>query len=135
MGIEPFLVASSVLGAIAQRLVRQICPDCCQIYTPDKNSPESLFVCAGDTPCPTLYRGRGCHKCGDTGYRGRIAIHEVMPMSPAIREMVSHRLSAGEMAKQAAIEGMRTMQQDGIEKALAGRTTIQEVMRVAYSEV
>ncbi len=135
MGIEPFLVASSVLGAIAQRLVRRICPDCRQAYIPEPGSPECLFASGGQTGCAPFFKGAGCTRCGHTGYRGRIAIHEVMPMSPTIREMVTRRDPSGLLAKQAQNEGMRTMQQDGIAKAIAGQTTIQEVMRVAYSEV
>jgi type IV pilus assembly protein PilB len=135
MGIEPFLVASSVLGAIAQRLVRRICPDCKQSYQLDPNSVEGQFV-SGERPnSATFFKGVGCPRCGNTGYRGRIAIHEVLPMSPAIREMVTNRAPSGVLAKQARSEGMLTMQQDGIAKAVAGHTTVQEVMRVAYSEV
>ena len=135
MGIEPFLVASSVLGVIAQRLVRRICPDCIETYMPESNSPECMFVSEGVEQCLPLFRGKGCLRCGNTGYRGRIAIHEVLPMSSEIRDMVTRRTSTDEMARQAQKDGMRTMQQDGIEKALAGKTTVQEVMRVAYSEV
>ena len=135
MGIEPFLVASSVLGAIAQRLVRRICPDCRQPYNLEPGSPECLFAAASDGKCGPFFRGAGCPRCGNTGYRGRIAIHEVMPMSATIREMVTRRDPSGLLAKQAQLEGMRTMQQDGMAKAKAGLTTVQEIMRVAYSEV
>jgi type IV pilus assembly protein PilB len=135
MGVEPFLAASSVLGVVAQRLVRVICPDCKQPYTPGPNSPERLFLGCGPDDNLVLHRGTGCLRCAQTGYRGRLAIHEVMPVTPAIRELVTRRASTGELAALARQEGMTTMREDGIAKALAGRTTVEEVMRVAYGTV
>ncbi len=135
MGVEPFLTASSVLGVVAQRLVRVICPDCKQAYTPEPNSPERLFLGRGPDDKLTLHRGTGCLRCGQTGYRGRLAIHEVMPVTPAIRELITRRASAGELSALARQEGMTTMREDGIAKALAGKTTVEEVMRVAYGTV
>lgn len=133
MGVEPFLVASSVLGVVAQRLVRVICPDCKKPYSPEAESPERLFL--GYLPGQeiTLYRGAGCPRCSHTGYRGRVAIHEVMKVSPSLRELINRRTSSDELAAVAKQEGMHTMRQDGIDKALAGITTIEEVMRVAYT--
>lgn len=133
MGIEPFLVASSVLGVVAQRLVRLVCPDCKQFYTPEPDSRERLFLGLEPAAAVRLFRGAGCSRCGYTGYRGRMSIHEVMPVTAAIRELINKRASSDEVAALARAEGMRTMREDGISKALEGLTTIDEVMRVAYS--
>ncbi|MPN03890.1 Type II secretion system protein E [bioreactor metagenome] len=133
MGTEPFLVASSVLGVIAQRLVRLICPDCRQKYSPDAESPARLFLGSELDDNITLYRGAGCPRCSHTGYKGRMSIHEVMPISAALREAINQKVSSEALCKIAIAEGMKTMREDGIEKAMRGLTTIEEVMRVAYS--
>lgn len=134
MGLEPFLVASAVLGIVAQRLVRVICPDCKQQYTPATESPEWHFLLAnGFKDRPGLYRGVGCPRCSHTGYLGRMAIHEVMTVSPAVREAINRRVSSNILGNIAAAEGMKSMCQDGIAKAFCGLTTISEVMRVAYT--
>ena len=134
MGMEPFLVASAVLGIVAQRLVRLICPDCKHQYTPAAESPEWHFLLAnGFTDRPGLYRGVGCPRCSHTGYLGRMAIHEVMTVSPAVREAVNRRVSSNILGNIAAAEGMKPMCLDGIAKAFSGLTTVSEVMRVAYT--
>lgn len=133
MGIEPFLVASSVLGVVAQRLVRVICPECKQSYVPRPESQERLFLGVESDKPVVLYRGAGCNRCGNTGYRGRMAIHEVMIISAQLRELINKRVSSDELGTLAGKEGMVTMRQDGISKALEGLTTIEEVMRVAYA--
>lgn len=147
MGVEPFLVASSVLGVVAQRLVRVICPSCKEEYTPAAGSPERLFLEASHEnrdevylreiaqPNLRLSRGRGCDRCGGTGYWGRMAITEIMPVTEPVQEAIAHRVSSRELFKLAAREGMMSMRQDGIRKALQGLTTVDEVMRVALSEV
>lgn len=133
MGVEPFLVSSSVLGILAQRLVRRICPDCKQVYKPD--SVERVFL--GVTPGEevTLYKGAGCARCGQTGYQGRIALHEAMPVTAEIRELINRRASSNELGEVSMRQGMRTMREDGIQKAFDGLTTVEEIMRVAYSGV
>lgn len=133
MGVEPFLVASSVLGVVAQRLVRVICPDCKQSYVPQADSPERLFLNISQDDPIILYRGGGCNRCGHTGYRGRMAIHEVMSITSPLRELINKKVSSDELGSLAKQEGMSTMKQDGIRKALDGLTTIEEVMRVAYA--
>lgn len=135
MGVEPFLVASSVLGVIAQRLVRKICPECKTAYVPKPEAVERMFLGIGPYDPVTLYRGKGCPACNNTGYRGRMSIHEVMPVSSHIRELVNKRASTDEFAVVAAQEGMVAMREDGIDKALQGLTTVGEVMRVAYTGV
>lgn len=133
MGVEPFLVASSVLGVVAQRLVRVICPDCKRHYNPPADSPERLFIGAAPTDDLVLYRGAGCPHCNHTGYRGRLAIHEVMPINAIIRDIVSQHGSSEALSVAAREQGMQTMRQDGLAKVLMGFTTVDEVMRVAYA--
>lgn len=134
MGVEPFLVSSSVLGVVAQRLVRLICPECKQRYEVVKGSKEWEFMGLTDNDeTVILSRGNGCPRCNYTGYHGRMAIHEVLLISPTIRAAITKRVSSDELAKIAKNEGMTTMKEDGIIKALQGITTIEEIMRVAYS--
>ena len=134
MNVEPFLVASSVLGVVAQRLVRLICPECKEGYIPKPNSLERLFLGIGPDSHITLHRGVGCARCSHTGYRGRMAIHELMPITAEIREAINSKASSDEISNIAVTQGMTTMRRDAIQKALAGLTDVQEVMRVAYAE-
>jgi len=133
MNVEPFLVASSVLGVVAQRLVRVVCQECKTGYQPEPDSLERIFVGALPNEALTLYRGIGCSRCSNNGYRGRMAIHEVMPITAKLREAINRKASSDEISSIAISQGMVTMRQDGIQKALAGLTDIQEVMRVAYA--
>ena len=135
MGIEPFLVASSVLGVVAQRLVRLICPDCKIAYNPEPDSFERTFLELKPDDKVQLFKGSGCQHCGQTGYRGRMAIHEVMTITGALRELIENKVSSEEIAAMAKREGMITMRMDGIAKAYQGLTTVAEVMRVAFSSV
>lgn len=135
MGIEPFLVASSVLGVVAQRLVRLICPDCKIAYNPEPDSFERTFLELKPDDKVQLFKGSGCQHCGQTGYRGRMAIHEVMKVTGALRELIENKVSSEEIAAMAKKEGMITMRMDGIAKAYQGQTTVTEVMRVAFSSV
>lgn len=130
MGVEPFMVASSVLGVVAQRLVRRICPRCKTEYQPDQ--AEAAF--AGIKPGDVVYTGRGCEYCHQTGYRGRAAIHEVLALTPPLQSAILQRGSTEELRQKALAEGMVSLKQDGINKVLSGLTTIREVMRVAYRE-
>jgi type IV pilus assembly protein PilB len=134
MGVEPFLVASSVLGVTAQRLVRLICPRCKESYELPGDAPERSFMGVGPDEPVVLYRGTGCPHCGQTGYRGRTGIHEVLPVSRKIKELVTRKSSSDEIREQAVREGMVTLKEDGLKKALEGLTTLQEVMRVAYAD-
>lgn len=133
MGVEPFLAASSLLGVVAQRLVRVICPACKESYIPTGDSPERLFVGIQPEEPVTLYHGTGCPQCKHTGYYGRMAIQEVMLVSNRVRDAIHASAAASFIGQIAEAEGMVTMRQDGVEKALAGLTTVQEIMRVAYS--
>ena len=129
MGVEPFLVASSVEGVIAQRLVRTVCPECGRPVDPaDAQLPEDF----GPTDGATLRMGEGCRRCRGTGYLGRIGLYELLEMSEPIREMVMHRGNARRIAEHAVThDGMVSLRRAGFEKVRRGRTTVREVMRAA----
>lgn len=126
MGIEPFLIASSIIGVLAQRLVRVICPKCKEKYSP---SPEILKD-IGAPEKMEFYKGHGCQRCRDTGFSGRIGIFEMLTVTEEIKDMVAAKLPANEIKKKAISQGMRLLHDDGIEKAKEGITTLEEVMRV-----
>ena len=131
MGIEPFLVASSLNLIQAQRLMRKVCPKCKEPYEPE----EKLLREAGIDPemlkGGTLYkRGKGCQLCGFTGYKGRIAVTEVMPITPQLRDMILRGATSDELRETARKEGMRTLREDAIIKLKKGITTVEEVLRV-----
>jgi type IV pilus assembly protein PilB len=132
MGVEPFLISSSVIGVLAQRLARAICSRCKVAYSPP---PEALGRLGADVRLDsdvTFYRGQGCESCRGTGYRGRIGIFELMIISDTIRDMVVHSASSTEIKAQAIREGMRTLRDDGLEKVMSGVSTIDEILRVVY---
>ena len=133
MGVEPFLVSSSLECLIAQRLVRLICPDC---KTPQK-IPESAckdFNLNSKEKEARVYNGKGCPACKFSGYRGRTGIYEIIPMNETLREMVIQKASSQQIKKKAVEMGMRTLRQDGWLKITSGLTTIEEVMRVTQQE-
>ena len=132
MGIEPFLVTSSVSAILAQRLVRVICPHCRQPYTPDDTSLQRVGITKEMARNATIYRGRGCSACLDTGFRGRTGIFEFMILDEEIKNLIL-KTSDANAIKHAAIErGMTTLRRDGAGKVLQGVTTIEEVFRVTY---
>lgn len=129
MGIEPFLIASSLTGIVAQRLVRRICRDCVTKVAPTEREKE-IFQQSG-IEIDEVYRGEGCASCGGTGYRGRIAIHEVLPVDEDIRSLVMKSASASEIRSYARKSGMKFLIDDGLQKVKQGLTTTEEVLRVA----
>ena len=131
LGIPPFLVATSLLGVVAQRLVRLVCPKCRQPYLPAEHTAEQMLL--KDAPGDNRFfvKGCGCDACGQTGYRGRQAIYEVMPVTSRLRQLIQERAAAYEIAAIARDEGMHTMSEDGVAKAAAGLTSLSEVVRVA----
>jgi type IV pilus assembly protein PilB len=134
MGVKPFLVASALQAAVAQRLIRRICPYCQTEYTPH---PEEIAEIGADPEKfidQTFVRGEGCERCGDSGYRGRTAIHEIMVVNSAIRRMIMDVRSAKEVKRVAVRTGMRSLRMDGWEKILLGQTTIPEIMRVTQDD-
>jgi len=142
MGIEPFLVSSSLIGIMAQRLVRLICPDCRQGYEPGADELVKLGLekhlpagQAGASKKPTLYRGIGCGRCMKTGYRGRTGIYETLLVDDEIRSLILSKTDANTIRDRAMKKGMLTLRQDGARKVLAGQTTTEEVLRVTQEEI
>jgi general secretion pathway protein E len=135
MGVEDYLLTSTVIGIQAQRLVRTLCPDCREPYIALPELVHELglskFANGGDI---TLYHARGCKQCANTGYVGRISIIEMMPMTDTIRALVMRHAIATELKAQAMKEGMVTMYEDGMRKALRGVTTFEEVLRVTRED-
>jgi len=134
MGVPSYLVASSVIAVLAQRLVRVVCNKCKQPFTPS----EAVLEAAGITPEQareaTFFKGKGCSHCQKTGYRGRLGIFELMLLTPRVRELAYRNAPTQEVRNTAIQEGMRTMFQDGVMKAMQGITTLEEVFRVAKRE-
>ncbi|AEG61323.1 GspE/PulE family protein [Desulforamulus ruminis] len=133
MGVEPFLVASSVIGVVCQRLVRILCPQCKEMYSPPADSPEREFLGLAPEQPVSLYRPKGCVGCSNIGYKGRTSLQEVLPISQKIRLLTKQRASDQEIKSQAQEEGMITMREDGIRKAMEGVTSLAEVMRVTFT--
>jgi len=134
MGVEPFLIASSVIGVIAQRLVRVVCRNCKVSYQPEERVLEELGVPEEDRPHARFVRGTGCPVCSNRGYRGRTGVFEVLRMSDSTKRMVLDKRSTLEIRDRAVADGMLLMQQTGLRKLLDGTTTPEEVMRVIYVE-
>ncbi len=140
MGVEPFLVASTVNLIIAQRLLRKICDSCKTTVTMtqkeiEKHIPRSAIQKHfGAEPVLTIYQGKGCKVCHHTGYLGRLGVFEVLEVSKEIRKLISEKADADEINKKAQDEGMNTMLDDGLDKVLKGLTTIEEVLRVTKVE-
>jgi type IV pilus assembly protein PilB len=131
MGVEGYLAASTINMVIAQRLVRKICNSCRIEYLPDAQLVAKLSQEHGASlKASKFYRGKGCNECRGTGFTGRIGIYEILPVTDAIRELVSKKVSTDEIMEAATKEGMKSMSQDGIEKVTSGQTTIEEVLRV-----
>lgn len=131
MGAEGFLVASTVNLVIAQRLVRKICTQCIEKYQPSEEVLTYLKKVLGQEKISqTFYRGKGCSECNNKGYKGRIGVFEILEVTDAIRELITKRVSAEEIAQQAIKEGMIPLIRDGLNKASGGITTIEEVLRV-----
>jgi general secretion pathway protein E len=134
MGIEPFLVASSVVAVLAQRLIRKVCPDCKQAYQPDDEELIRLGVVPGKTK-PTFYRGVGCPACTQTGYRGRTGIHELLVLDDEVRRLIGNKADAAAIRQAAVSRGMVLLKEEAAEKIFAGITTTEEVMRMTQQEV
>jgi type IV pilus assembly protein PilB len=133
MGIPSFLVSSSLLLIVAQRLARRVCRECKEPYDAD----ESALVPYGHVPTgigsTSFYKGKGCQQCNFTGMKGRIAIYETMPVSDEIRDLILHNAPTSELAAAASKRGMKSLRQAGLLKVLEGTTTIDEVLRVTLA--
>ena len=141
MGLDPFNFADALLCVLAQRLVRRVCADCKEEYHPEKEEFDELVHAYGEDDFPklglkydddfTLYRGKGCQQCNNSGYRGRAGIHELLVASDSMKKLIQSKARVSEMVKVAKEEGMTTLVQDGIQKALEGLTDIKMVKAVA----
>lgn len=135
MGAQPFLVESTLIAVLAQRLVRKICSGCRQPYAPTPQEIAALNLPAQDSQALALFKGAGCEKCRGTGYYGRIGIFEVMPITEAIRHLIHTNAGAQDIKDQALKEGMHTLRESAIAKMKHGVTTVEEVIRVTGSYV
>ena len=127
MGAEPFLISSSVIGIVAQRLVRTICPSCKEEWTPGEPILQEIGIESRGRL--NLYKGKGCKSCKNTGYKGRIGVFELLIVDDKIRELILSRTSSSIIKKEAEKVGMKTLRADGIDKIISGITTIDEVIR------
>lgn len=136
MGVEPYLVASTLKVVVAQRLVRRLCPHCRTSITVTREEGRKLYPLAGDAIFPesghlSLYRGKGCEHCSQTGYRGRVGIYEVMPITPEMEVLIVKRASSHDINTLARKQGMASLFEDGFEKVKRGVTSLEELLRVA----
>ncbi|GMU92567.1 MAG: pilus biosynthesis protein TapB [Candidatus Hydrogenedentota bacterium] len=130
MGVEPFLIASTMIASLAQRLVRCVCERCAEPYAPTEADLLQLGIPSADTKGATFRRGRGCDTCRHTGYHGRIAIYEILPFTHDIKEMTIRREPSTHIKRKAMEQGMRTLRHSGWMRVCQGRTTFEEVVRV-----
>ncbi len=140
MGLDPFNFADALLGILAQRLVRTICPECKESYHPSQKDFEVIVREYGESDFEKLgitfsdkfllYRGKGCSACSRSGLKGRTALHELLEGTDEIKRFIVQKASVAELRKQAIEEGMTTLLQDGIRKVLKGDTTLEQVRRV-----
>jgi len=138
LGVEPYLVSSSLIAVMAQRLVRKVCPDCKQPYNPTVHELRELGIGDSDIKrqgSKNFFVGTGCDKCFNTGYRGRTGVYELMMISSDIQDLIYRRESAGTIKRVALNEGLQTLRMDGARKVLAGITTIAEVLRVTQADI
>jgi type IV pilus assembly protein PilB len=129
MGIEPFLVSSSVNLVVAQRLVRRVCAHCKKQITLNDEILSELQLAPEEARGATFFEGQGCVECSNTGYRGRQGVYEVMSLTPRVRDLILERASAGEIKRLAISEGMLTLRRDALQKLKRGATTVAEVLK------
>ena len=134
MGIEPFLVASSVEAIMAQRLVRNICPKCKTERKTERDYLQKIGFPEEHLETAKFWHGVGCEECRQLGYQGRQGIYEMLILTESLRPLILNRSAASTIAQKAMSEGMRTLRNDGWKKVMAGRTTIEEVLRVTQTE-
>jgi type II secretory ATPase GspE/PulE/Tfp pilus assembly ATPase PilB-like protein len=140
LGIDPISFSDALLGVLAQRLVRVLCKKCKEAYSPDKREWELLKNLYGkefwpelnvDESTVQLHKAVGCRECGESGYRGRTGVHELLVSTQEMKELIYHKATASEMKELAVKQGMRTLMQDGIYKLLKGDTDLDQIRRVA----
>jgi len=128
IGVQPFLVASSIQAIMAQRLIRRICTNCKEVYQPKPHELRLVGMTEEDVAHVTLYKGAGCVECSQTGFKGRVGIFELMEMDSQLRDMAFNKATTNRIRDQAVASGMRTLLHDGVRKVLQGVTTIEEVL-------
>jgi general secretion pathway protein E len=133
IGVEPFLISSSLIAVIAQRLVRVLCEECKEPYRPDAAALEQLGLSGGQAGGLTLYRAGACSKCFHSGYKGRVGIYEIMDMKPELQNLILKTHDSHQIKNESLRQGMTTLYQDGMAKVLQGVTTIEEVLRVTQT--
>jgi type IV pilus assembly protein PilB len=133
LGVEPFLISSAVIGVLAQRLVRLICPRCKEEYQPPASALSRLGFDVSNGEQVKFYRGAGCYHCSRKGYRGRIGVYELMLINDEIRELILRKSSSIDIKEAAVRSGMITLKDDVLEKILLGLTTLEEALRVIYA--
>ena len=132
MGLESYLIADSVVGIVAQRLVRRLCPAC---KTPVQAEPdEKKLMNIPENQDVTIYRPCGCPQCGETGYKGRIGVYEIMVMSQELKRIISKKEGTDKLKERALAEGMRTLRMSATEYVLDGTTSFNEMLRVSFDE-
>ena len=129
MGLEPYMVSSALVGVVSQRLVRRICTNCREAYEPDESDIQYLRLDAGQK----LYHGKGCTECNEKGYKGRIAIHEIVIITRKMKSLLEKRASEDDMRQLAITEGTQMLQDSARDLVLEGITTVSELNRVAYT--
>ncbi len=134
MEIEPFLVSSSVIAVLAQRLVRMLCPDCREPYTPTETELSRIGLKPSQVT-GTIYKPHGCRACRNSGYRGRAAVQELMVMDDEIRALVMRKADSATIRRLCTSRGMKLLRQDGAERILSGQTTIEELLRVTQEDI
>jgi len=133
MGVEPFLTGAAVTGVLAQRLARKLCSHCCELYQP---SVEELLKArvspsvAAASDGMSFYRKRGCPRCGQTGYRGRVGIYQLLVMTEQLQTLAAQKATREELERAAIEEGMRTLWDDGLAKVASGLTSVEELARI-----
>ncbi len=134
MGVKPFLVASSVRAIMAQRLMRRVCKQCKEPYSPSEYEMQILGLRAEELKNATIFKGRGCPDCSRTGYRGRMGIYEVFTLDESVRQLIYERVPSNVLRNRARELGMRTLREDGVRKILAGITTPEEVISITQGD-
>ncbi|MBW2450727.1 MAG: type II secretion system protein GspE, partial [Deltaproteobacteria bacterium] len=135
MGIEPFLAASSIVGILAQRLVRRICPHCKESVVPPAELIDQLGHECTLPDNPQFFKGRGCAHCMNIGYWGRSGIYELLRIDDSVRELLLQDKDSSSIKQAAIRQGMQTLRSAGLSKALLGETSLEEVLRVTQEEV
>jgi general secretion pathway protein E len=133
LGVEPFLISSSLIAVIAQRLVRVLCRECREPYKPDESTVEQLGLSAEQAEGLVIYRAGACSKCFHSGYKGRVGIYEIMEMKPELQHLILKTHDSHQIKNESLRQGMTTLYQDGMEKVVQGITTIEEVLRVTQT--